>query len=271
MVDVKVYAVDHQAMSKNKIIILAVVIGVLVFIAYRWQSSEHTPDTVRPEIEKSEEKSGSVKKNIPLPPPPQLASKTTGNEAASAGFLPTQMEDPKRFEVFQNHLKEMAQCLSIKINSLDPQSELSFETFNAAISPDLGDVLAQKNAWTLTDIRTSSGEVRRIFVEHDLDGGEVSAPRTLRYYSLGKDGSQNEIPLPKEQTINPSETLIASLESDGDLLGNSVARLVYYKNGDDLMVVERSGKIYSFELPHGGKTYRCSGADASETMKCECK
>lgn len=258
-------------MSKKQIIILSIVIGILVFIAYRWQSSENTPDTLRPEVEESSEKSGVSKTNIPPPPPPVVSSESLGESSASAGFLPTKIEDPKRFEVFQSHLKEMSQCLKLKMNPLDPQSELSFETFNAVISPDLGDILTQETAWTVTDIRTKSGEIRRIHVQRGVDGDDGSATRTLKYYSVDKDGSQKEIPLPQEQTVNPSDTLIASLESDGDLMGNSVARLIYYKGGDDLLFVERSGKIYSFELSRNGRTYRCTGADSAETMKCDCK
>lgn len=252
-------------MSKTKIIILAVVVGLLIFFGYRWQSSENTPDTVKPPVAPEQDK-----KNIPPPPPPQTSAVPAKDVSASAGFLPTQMEDPQRFEMFQKHLKEMSQCLHVKMNSLDPQSELSFDTFSSAISPELGDIVTKEMAWAVTDIRTKTGEVRRIHIERNFDADE-GAPRLLKYYSVEADGSQKEIPLPKEQTTNPTDTLVASLEADGDLIGNSSAQLVYYKNGDDMMFVERNGKIYSFEVPHEGKTYSCTGADSSETMKCACK
>lgn len=256
-------------MSKKKFIILSVVIGVLILIAYRWQSSENTPDTVRPEAEQPPQ-SEQNKKSIPPPPPPQSSVEPTEDSSSTAGFLPTKMEDPKRFEIFDKHLKEMAQCLKLKMNPLDPQSELSFETYNAVISPELGDIVTQETAWTVSDIRTKSGEVRRIHVQRGDDADDAGS-RTLKYYAMDKDGSQKEIPLPKEQTHNPSDSLIASLESDGELLGTSSARLIYYKSGDDSLVVERNGKIYSFELSHGAKVYRCTGADSAETMKCQCE
>lgn len=256
-------------MSKKKIIIISIIVGILVLIAYRWQSSEDTPDTVNPESEGL--KGGSIK-SIPAPPPPIQRTDEKKNIASTddAGFLPTQMEDPERFEVFQKNLKDMAQCLNIKINPLDPQSELNFETFNSVISPDLGDVALQEMVWTISDIRTKSGETRRIYVQHERND-DGTPKRTLKYYSMGQDGSQKEIPLTKEQTSNPQDSLIASLESDGELLGNSSAVRAYYKNGNDLSLVERSGKIYSFELPHQGKSFSCTGADDATTMKCVCQ
>ncbi|MGZ3775370.1 MAG: hypothetical protein ACXVCY_14530 [Pseudobdellovibrionaceae bacterium] len=255
-------------MSKKNILFFAVLIGVVIFIAYRWESPEHTPDSAAVSKETSSEKKDLRQRTLASPPPPVSA---VSKENASAGFLPTQMEDPKRFDAFQKRLKEMSQCLGLKVNSLDPQSELNFETFNAAISSELGEIVAQQTVWTTTDIRTKAGETRRIYIENNFENNDGLNARTLKYYSLGSDGSQKEIPLTKEQTVNPSDSLVASLEADGDLLGNSLARRIVYRNGDDLFLVERSGKIYSFDFAHGPKLYKCTGADSTEAMKCSCE
>ncbi|MGZ3768837.1 MAG: hypothetical protein ACXVCP_05030 [Bdellovibrio sp.] len=257
-------------MSKKKIIIISIIVGILVLIAYRWENPKKVPDNVAPGTEDSD-KNGS--KKIPEPPPPSSGNSQNNNnaETENAGFLPTKMEDPQRFEAFSKNMLALSQCLNIKTETLDPNSELSFDTFNSLLKPALGDVVTQETIWTSSDIKTKTGELRRIYVQQESDSDNGVPTRTLKYYSLSADGSQKEIPLSEDQTINPSDTLIASLESDGSLMGNSSAKRVYYKNGDDMLMVERSGKIYSFELPHGGKVFTCKGADAAETMKCACQ
>lgn len=198
-------------------------------------------------------------------PPHEAAAPTV----AEASFLPTKMEDPQRFEVLQQNLKQMAVCLNMKVGALDAQAEFNFDYFSNLISEDLGDVVTQSEEWYATDIRTKAGEVRRIFVENATEGG-LNPHRKLKYSSLSPGGEQKELPLTPEQMTNPSDALLASLESDGDVVGRSMSRRIFFQNGDDLLLVERNGKIYSFQLPHDGKTFSCTGVDG-QAMKCQCK
>lgn len=251
-------------MSKKTFIILIIAATVLLIVSYcqPWMGSKETP---------SEQKAASIsldnekKLTNAIPPPPEGAA----SASSGAGFLPTQMEDPKKFEVYQKSLGELAQCLNLKVGTLDPQTELNFDYFNSVISLDLGDIVAQKEQWSAIDIRMKAGEIRRIFIENSFSGSE--SPRSLKYYSLSPGGEQKELPLSKEQMENPSDALIASLESDGEVIARSVSRYIFYQNGDDLLLIERNGMIYSFELPHGGKTFICTGADSSQSMKCQCR
>lgn len=201
-----------------------------------------------------------------LPPPDTSASASNGG----SGFLPTQMEDPKRFEIYQQSLKQMAECLNIKIEDLDPQAEINFDYFNSVISADLGDIVAQIEEWSAVDIRTNSGDIRRIYIESSRSG-EPDPERVLKYYSISPGGEHTELPLAKDQMSSPLDSLLASLEKDGDVIGRSVSRRIFYQNGDDLLLVERNGKIYSFQLPHEGKTFSCTAADSSSTMTCQCQ
>lgn len=254
-------------MNKKTLIILTVVVAALLIFSYCqfWRAPEETSSDFKSPSQALTEI--AVKKNNKATPPPPDASAPS---VAGMGFVPTKMEDPKKFEVFQKSVKDMAECLNMKVATLDPQAEINFDYFNSVISADLGDIVAQNEDWSATDLRTKSGEIRRIYIETKTDAN-AEPHRSLKYLAMSPGGGQKELPLSKEQMENPSDTLIASLESDGDIIGRSSSRRIFYQNGDDLLLVERNGKIFSFELPHDGKTFRCTGADAASTMQCQCK
>lgn len=255
-------------MTKKTFIILFVAAAILLIVSYCQFGLG--PETSSPTT--SRLKGGKSVVKATLPPVETSTAKpapATGEATSSAGFLPTQMAEPAKFSAYQKSLKEMSECLNMKVGALDPKAEINFDYFNSMISADLGDIVTQNEEWTAVDLRTSSGEIRRIYVEYS--GEETPPKKTLKYYAVGAGGERREVPLSKEQMTNPSEALIASLEKDGEVLARSVSRRIFYQNGDDLLLVERNGKIYSFQLPHDGKTYSCWGADTAATMTCQCK
>lgn len=203
-----------------------------------------------------------------VPPPPSVSVQPS--EPAN-GFLPTKMEDPDRFALIDKNLQAMSKCLNMKMNSLDSQAEFNFQSLNNVINPDFGAIVLQTEEWSATDLRTKSGEVRRIFIETPQNNSNDNPRRQLKYFSISADGQQTELTISEDLKLNPPESLISSLEADGELIGNSVSRRIYYENGDDLLLVERNGKIFSFELSHEGKTYSCSGMDATSTLACQCQ
>lgn len=254
-------------MTKRNSLILVGVVAVLLVISYCFfdgSKKSSMPQDFPQDLPNPSESGGAAN----AVPPTEMAS---GEPAIdSNGFLPTKMEDPKRFELLQKNFKDMAVCLNMKTGPFTQNDDMNFETLNTIIAPDLGEVVTTTEDWSATDIKTNSGEIRRIFVKN-VPNVEMEAVRTLKYYSMQPDGSQKELPLSKEQAANPSDTLIASLEGDGQLVSKSSARKVYYQNGDDLSVVDRNGRIYSFELSHDQKTFKCTGVDSAKTLACQCK
>ncbi|AFY00153.1 hypothetical protein [Bdellovibrio bacteriovorus] len=256
-------------MSKKSALILSLVVAVLLIVSFCHFYQSAPPDNAGTDSEAmgvpaQPEQTATVSSKAE-PPPVDVAA-----APAATGFLPTEMEDPAKFAAYQQKLKEMAVCLNMQMNALDPNVEINFETFNQVINPDLGDVVTQSEEWVATDLRTKSGEMRRIYIEN-APSIEMESSRTLKYYSFDAGGAQKEISLSKEQMANPSDTLVASLEADGEVVGRSISRKIFYSNGDDLLLVERNGKIFSFELAHDGAVFRCTGADKSATFQCQCK
>ncbi|MDG0817086.1 hypothetical protein [Bdellovibrio svalbardensis] len=256
-------------MTKRNSLILVGVVAVILVLSYCFfggSKTNHMPQDFPPDLPNPSANPSA--QGEAAAPPPEAAS---GEPAIdSNGFLPTKMEDPKRFELLQKNIKDMSVCLNMKTGPFTQNDDMNFETLNTIIAPDLGEVVTTTEDWSATDIKTNSGEIRRIFIKN-TPNVEMEAIRSLKYYSMQPNGTQKEIPLSKEQMANPSDTLIASLEADGQLVSKSSARKVYYQNGDDLSVVEKNGRIYSFELMHDQKTFKCSGVDSAKTLSCQCK
>lgn len=260
-------------MNKKFFIVLLLVVVSLLTVSYchfGWGPKKDEPEKILqnealPAASLFEKK---VKEKAAVPP--LVIKKAQAKEASAQGFLPTQMEDPALLKFYQNALKEMAVCLNMRVSAVDPQAQINFDYFNSLISEDLGDIVAQEEDWVVADVRSKNGEYRRVYVENHTDAnGTVS--RKLKYFSITPGGMQSELSLAPEQSANPSEALIASLEADGDVVSRSVSRRIFYQNGDDLVLVEKDGKIYSYSLPHDGRTYICTGADSAATMSCQCK
>lgn len=254
-------------MNKKSALFIGLIVAIVLIISYchtqrdaGQEEAELAPETLGTPAEQATEVKGAGKAE---PPPMEAPAEATG-----AGFLPTEMEDPQKFELYQQKIEELGTCLNMIVKPLDPGVEVNFDAFNQSINEDLGDVVTQDEEWVATDLRTKDGELRRLYLERV---GDPEGSRSLQYFSYAADGSRKELPLSKEQKINPSETLLASLEADGEVVGRSVSRRIFYQNGDDLLLVEKNGKIFSFQLVHQGISYSCTGADKSSTFQCQCK
>lgn len=246
---------------QKKYLAFGLLILALVVLYFFYPSSQK-PDM--PSAVAQTEEPEDRPEDIPMPSEgdPEEASSSSG------GFLPTQMENSGRFESYQQQLKALSTCLNIKTSPFDANAEISLETLHEAISGELGAIVSRNKDWTVTDIRTPSNEMRRIFFKNtpDLDPQVLSS---VKYYAFAADGSRKELPLSKEQSENPSETLLASLEADGQVIAKSNAWRVFYQNGFDLIATEKNGRIYSFELNRDDKAFRCQ-ENAQGLLQCRC-
>lgn len=241
-------------------IAIVAVVGTLTYCHFRSRTPE-VPAVNPDEIGSLPPLEGAAQEKAAIPPP------TTGGD--TSGFLPTQMEDPKKFEAIQKAIQDMSSCLGTKLAPLSENAEFSLDAFGEMIAPFMGEPVMSTNEWATTDIQTSSGEIRRIFLEYKTDIMSDVAT-SLKYYSISPNGEQKEIPLTPEQMNDPSETLVASLESDGTLLGKARSQRAFFQNGGNVLTVERNGQLYSLDIPFNERRFRCEGMDSSATLKCEC-
>ncbi|MNL32774.1 hypothetical protein D3C87_1546480 [compost metagenome] len=165
---------------------------------------------------------------------------------------------------FEKRLEDLATCLKLRAIKASEESEnLDFFSLNSSLTNKFGGIKNQADLWASTEIQTSTGVRRRLFA--DFRQGQPS----LRYLEVQKDGSQKNIELTAEQMTEPSESLIASLESDGQILGRVRERLISYQYGQKIQVREVDGNIYSFKVTQGNKTFSCDPGPQKQ-LNCGC-
>ena len=165
---------------------------------------------------------------------------------------------------FEKRLEDLAGCLKLRdIKASEESENLDFFSLNASLSNKFGGIKRQEDLWASTELQTSNGTRRRLFVDFR------QAQPSLRYLEVQQDGSQKNLDLSPDQMAEPSESLIASLESDGQILGRARERLISYQYGQKIQVREVDGKVYSFKVTQGAKTFSC-GPDGSKNMNCLC-
>lgn len=198
---------------------------------------------------------------------PESASPTAPAATPGSPAAPTVNEEQIR-ERFTAALHEMGPCLGIKAqppgNSLEPTLDNWMET----IKGDLGEPVLQTEDWSMAEITTGSGEKRRLRVEMDYSGADRIVRRV--HYSRVTGETQEPIPLTTEQSEDPSETFLASLESDGTVTDRERAQRVYFGDGAEVVVTEKNGKIADITMNRSGHSFHCTPGDATqESCKCQ--
>lgn len=169
---------------------------------------------------------------------------------------------------FAESVKMLGQCLDIKTAVDGDQVDPVYDNLENSVRNELGETVIRSEDWSNTHIKLSNGEERRIRIETDLSGDSTVVKR-LRYYSVDKEGLPVLIPLPKEQTEDPSETLIASMLKEGTPTLEESGKRAYFQNGEEMIYVERNGKLSEYEMSKGTRTFKCMSLD-SDKSSCKC-
>jgi len=169
-------------------------------------------------------------------------------------------------EFFGQSMKQMAACIGLNSNSgerMDP----SFDSLLALVKSDLGDPILRSEDWVTWNMKAGAEE-RRIRIETDYSDSD-QASRHLLYFKVDKEGQPTLIPLPAEQTKDPSESFIASLQKDGEVYEEEKGERAYFENGQEMVLTEKNGKIDDLEFSNGSKTFRCAGI-LTTAPSCKC-
>ncbi|WP_415063127.1 hypothetical protein [Bdellovibrio sp.] len=206
--------------------------------------------------------SDEIRAEVPQATPEQSAKTSSAQDAQAAESSMTTAKTS-----LANHLRELGACLSIH-NTLRDDKENNFESVVASVRSELGDLEADSLDWKNTHVVLPSGEKRRLRLE--IEGtGEQSTIRRLKYYGVDADDLPVPLPLSKEQSINPSDTFLASLEKEGRITLQEEARRGLFAGGAEVYHVERDGVLSEFEISYQGKSFKCSDLESSQG-RCQC-
>lgn len=169
---------------------------------------------------------------------------------------------------FAGQLKLMGACLGVQPQVDSEKLAPSFENLSASLKPALGDLVVRMDDWTQQDLKFPDGSMKRIRNEYEYqDNGNPI--RRAQLYKINDQGMPELQPLNPAQSTDPTEEFLTSLKADGQETLLEKGGRVYYQEGEELVLVERSGLVQSFSLTKGEKTFSCTETD-SVTSNCQC-
>lgn len=241
-------------MNNYKRPLILVAIGAALWVALRFSGTQEPPTL----------NGGPTPADLPLP--------TTGVVAPggeSAEVLPPQPTSSplSALPLLGPHLRKIGECLQIN-NALNDQAELSFSELRASLRGDFGELTTQTLEWKNIHVTLPNGEKRRIRLESEAEGEEGSAMR-LMYFGVDKEDLPVPIPLSDEQSLNPSESFIASLENEGTVTLREDAHHGFYSNGAEIFYSERNGALSELEISFEGKNVSCQDLQNPRST-CDC-
>ncbi len=247
--------------------LFAVLITIIIMVIFFKQDRESSIDTVA-ENNQSDQKArlDTDKKSEEVIKKQLIETEALKEKATRAAVTQDQIDEVEKS--FSIHLKQLGQCLGVA-NAVDQEKiGPQFDHLTASLKPAFGDVLVKMDDWAQWDIKTPDGKLKRIRTENEYLENNNPTKR-LQLYRLNDQGMPELQNLTDEQAINPSDDYLESLRADGETMIDEKASRAYYTEGEELVVVERNGKIQSFSMSKGEKTFSCTDTDSS-TSNCQC-
>jgi hypothetical protein len=171
-------------------------------------------------------------------------------------------------KLFAQHLKAMSQCLQIKNQADQEQLEPSLDQLFQSLKPAFGDVSVLTDDWTQTDLKYSDGMTRRIRTEISYENPS-NPTKYLYVYRINEQGLPELEPISEEQSQNPSDEYILSLEAGSDATLKEKGGRAYFTGGEELIIIEKNAKLDSFTLTKNNKTFSCNSMTSLES-NCQC-
>ncbi len=171
-------------------------------------------------------------------------------------------------KIFANTLRSLGQCLDTQNSVPGEELEPSLRTLVDSIRGEWGESVISTEDWMQVDLETPEGEKRRIRVEMDFDN-ETQIQRKLKYVTVESNGETRPISVPEDQAVEPSDSLIASLEAGNNILTREKFERVYFQNGEEIVARQTNGFISELEVNKGTKSFKCKSVN-TEASACQC-
>ena len=256
-------------MKARSIIAILAVLAVMYFFFKRdRQEAMKIGDNSQEEITESgktartntEKKSEEVIKN-------QLVDTQALKEKASApATSPEQVEEVQKN--FSNQLRQMGQCLAVQVRADQEKLDPQYDNLANTVSTGFGNMLVKMDDWTQWEGQSSDGTTKRIRTEIEYLENNIPTKR-VQLYKLNQQGMPEMQPLNEDEALNPPDEYLNSLRGDARTIVEEKATRGYYAEGEELVVVERNGKIQSFSMSKGEKTFSCTETDTTASH-CQC-
>ncbi len=250
-------------MRKEFLVIIAGTI-FLMAIMY-WNDNQRSVDRIQPSVQsvKTIENTNSSADQESF-----VASPASSDASQALPATPQDVLDREISTQFVNSLKTIGRCLQIK-NVVDyDQIDPTFDNLIVSLKPALGDITVYTDDWTQADVQFSDGTQKRIRTEinYDNPGDPI---KHLQVYKLTEMGVPEMEDLDPQHTINPSDEYIGSLRIGSNTLLHEKGGRAYFQGGEEVVIIERNGKVESITMTRNSKTVSCYSMTTKES-NCQC-
>ena len=246
-------------------VIGAIVILVGVFIYSKW---DRPVDEL---LAASDDKKVVVvdDKDIPVMPAGDQVKRPTVQSTTNTPGPAVTPSSPAIAENFKNQLAKVLECVSPdKKSSLIGGVDPTFENLVQFFNESYGQYVVSLEDWVQSDIKMADGTLRRVRVDTSyMDQG--SPEQRISVFGLDQSGSPKLESLDPEKSFNPTDEYISSFFTGSTLVMVEKSQRVYFPNGEELILIERNGRVESMTFTNEGRTSSCSGLD-QETSSCQC-
>lgn len=255
-------------MKSRSIIGILIVLAVMYFFFKKdrqdamkiTNGAEETIETAQVARTDTEKKSEEVIKN-------QLVdTQALKEKGAAAAISPEQVEEVQKN--FSNQLRQLGQCLAVQVGVNQDKVDPQYDNLSNSLSSGFGNMLVKMDDWTQWEGQASDGSVKRIRTEIEYLENNIPTKR-VQLYKLNQQGMPELQALNEDEALNPPDEYLNNLRGDAKTLVDEKATRGYYAEGEELVVVERNGKIQSFSMSKGEKTFSCTDTD-SVASHCQC-
>jgi hypothetical protein len=256
-------------MKARSIIAILAVLAVMYFFFKRdRQEAMKMGDTAQEETSEPQKaaRTNTDKKSEEVIKNQLIETQALKEKATAPPTSPEQVEEVQKN--FSNQLRQMGQCLAVQIRTDQEKIDPQYDNLANTVSSGFGNMLVKMDDWTQWEGQASDGSIKRIRTEIEYLENNIPTKR-VQLYKLNQQGMPEMQPLNEDEALNPPDEYLNSLRGDAKTIVDEKATRGYYAEGEELVVVERNGKIQSFSMSKGEKTFSCTETDTTASH-CQC-
>jgi hypothetical protein len=253
-------------MRKNFILLMAGIVGLAIALYFISPLS-------RMDSENSEIQNIEVVEEIPAAPVEAPPVEAPAKPVPPPAPAPTITKQPPAVDsavqkLFAQKLIELGTCLETQNNVPGIELEPTLQVLIDSVRGEWGEAVISTEDWMQVEMETPDGDKKRLRVEMDFDS-DTQVQRKLKFMNVGQDGVTVPISIPEDQAIEPSESLIASLETGNKILSKEKFERIYFQNGEEIVAKQKNGFITELEVNKGPKSFKCIKLN-EDTADCQC-
>lgn len=169
---------------------------------------------------------------------------------------------------FAAHLKEMGECLKINVAIDNSTIEPTYDNLLVSLRPAIGELVVQMDDWTQLELQNPDGTRKRIRTEVNYENPNAPV-KYVQLFNINDQGFPEMQTIDAEKARNPTDDYINYLRAGANAISDERGSRAYFQEGEEMILIEKSGIIQTMSLTRNGSTISCTGLD-SENSNCQC-